>query len=271
MQKQANRKSYPAGVPCWVEAVVPDARAATVFYKAVFGWQPNGPGPMPDGGEYFVAHLEGDEVAGIGTLPAGATPHWATYVRVDDVDDTVRRANAAGGATIVPPLDAPPAGRLAVIADPSGATLGLWQPHERDGAQRVNEPSAWAMSALRTADLERVRHFYATTFGWTEEPFDVGDGRAVLYRRAGYVGGTPRQPVPRDVVAVGLEDPSIETAHWSVDFWIADVNDAVARVTRFGGSVLVAPFDAGPFRRAVVADPAGAIFTLSELVPQRLS
>jgi predicted enzyme related to lactoylglutathione lyase len=225
---------------------------------------------MPNGGEYFVAHLEGDEVAGIATLPAGAVPHWATYVRVDDVDEAVQRATDAGGATIVPPLDAPPAGRLAVIADPDGATLGLWQPQRREGAQRVNEPSAWAMSALRTVDLKRAGRFYAATFGWTEEPFDAGSGRAILYRRPGYIGGTPSQPVPRDVVAVGLEDPSIETAHWSVDFWIADVNEAVARVSRFGGSVLVEPFDEGPFRRAVAADPAGAIFSLSELVPQRL-
>jgi len=211
-------KSYPPGVPCWVEALEPDARAAAAFYRGVFGWEARGPGPMSGGGEYFVACLEGDEVAGIGTLPAGVTPHWATYVRVDDLERTAARAAAAGGRVIVPPVDASPAGRLAVIADPAGATIGLWEARAREGAQRLNEPCAWAMSALRTRDLDAAGRFYAALFGWTVQPFDAGPGRSVLYRLSGYIGGTPQQPVPRDVVAVGIEDGDVDSAHWSVDF-----------------------------------------------------
>jgi uncharacterized protein len=265
-------KTYPAGVPCWIEALQPDPRAAAAFYGGLFGWDHRGPGPMPGGGEYFVACLDDDEVAGIATIPAGiAEPHWATYVRVDDAQDIAARAEEAGGHVIVAPLDAPPAGRLAVIADPAGATLGLWQPQAREGAQRVNEPRAWAMSALSTRGLDTAGRFYAAVFGWAEQPFDAGPQRAVLYRLPGYVGGTPHQPVPRDVVAVGIEDETAEPAHWSVDFWIDDLDAAVGRVTQLGGSVLVGPHDAAVFRRAVIADPAGAVCTLSQLVPERLA
>jgi len=85
------------------------------------------------------------------------------------------------------------------------------------------------------------------------------------------VGGLPRQPVPRDVVAVALEDRAIAADHWSVDFWIDDVAAAAARIAKHGGSVIVPPFDAGPFKRAVLADPAAAICTISELISQRLA
>jgi hypothetical protein len=259
---------YPPGVPCWVETLQPDPRAALAFYGALFGWEGSRPGPMPDGGEYFVARLGGDDVAGIATLPAGgiAEPAWTTYVRVDELEVAIGRVLAAGGRVIVGALDVWPAGRLAIIEAPAGGTFGLWEPVERTGAQRINEPGAWAMSALRTRDLGAATAFYATVFGWNVEPFDAGGASGVLFRLPGYVGGLAQQPVPRDVVAVAIEERGIVTDHWSVDFWIDDVDAAVERVARNAGTVVIPAFEAAPFRRAVIADPAGAICTISQLM-----
>lgn len=261
-------KTYPAGVPCWIEALHAHPRAALAFYGLLFGWEGSGPGPMPDGGEYFVARLRGDDVAGIATLPASgiAEPAWTTYVRVDELEAALRRVLDAGGGVVVPPTCAPPAGRLTIIASPSGATLGLWQPGERAGAQRINQSGAWAMSTLRTRNLRAASPFYARAFGWEVEPFDANGAPAVLFRVPGYVGGLPQQPVPRDVVAAAVEDPRVVDDHWSVDFWIADVDAAAERVTAGGGSIIAAPADAAPFRRAVIAAPDGAVFTLSQLM-----
>lgn len=266
------KPAYPPGVPCWVETLQPDPRPALAFYGSLFGWDGIGPGPMPAGGEYFVARLNGDDVAGIATLPPGgiAEPAWTTYVRVDELEASVRRVLAAGGRVIVAPVDVPPAGRLAIVEAPTGATIGLWEPRSRTGAGRVNEPSAWAMSALRTHDVEAATPFYAAVFGWQVEPFDAGGARGVLFRLPGYVGGLPQQPVPRDVVAVAIEDDGIDAEHWSVDFWIDDVDVAVERVAKAGGTVIAPPSDAGNFRRAVIACPAGAVFTISQLMLERL-
>jgi hypothetical protein len=62
---------YPAGVPCWVETLQPDPRAALGFYGSVFGWEFSQPAPMPAGlpGEYFIASVDDHAVARIGTLP----------------------------------------------------------------------------------------------------------------------------------------------------------------------------------------------------------
>jgi uncharacterized protein len=54
--------------------------------------------------------------------------------------------------------------------------------------------------------------------------------------------------------------------HWSVDFWVADADDAAARTPELAGRVLAGPFDMPGFRRVVIADPGGAAFNASQLV-----
>jgi uncharacterized protein len=261
------RMSYPPGTPCWIETLQPQPRAAADFYAAVFGWEISGPGPMPSpGGEYFVAQLGELDVVGIATLPQGGVPpSWSTFIRVNDCSESAARVARAGGRVLAEPFDVLPAGCMAVVADPRGAVFALWEARAREGAQRINEPGAWAMSILHTDDSAGAERFYGDVFGWTAERFDGDDA---LMRLPGYVGGEPQQPVPRDVVAVmsPLKKDDRLSPCWSVDIWVDDADAAIARVTRLGGRVIVPRFDSPPFRTAVVSDPAGATFSITELV-----
>jgi predicted enzyme related to lactoylglutathione lyase len=118
------------------------------------------------------------------------------------------------------------------------------------------------MSALQTSDTARAAAFYAAVFGWETEAF----GPATMFRLPGYFGGEPSQPVPRDVVAVMMPASPDAPSAWGVDFWIDDVERAVDDVRRLGGAVLAGPYDAPPaFSQAVVADPGGAVLSLSQL------
>jgi uncharacterized protein len=271
----STRDSYPHGVPCFVDTLTPDPEATKRFYGDIFGWDYSGPGPIPGDppGEYFVAELGDRDVAGIGLPAGGALPGpaaWNTHVSVDSADDAADTARRAGGSVIVEPCDAPPAGRLAVIADPTGAVVCLWQAGARPGAGVVNEPSAWAMSMLNTDDPERAEAFYGELFGWRAESFDVGPGAEVwLWRLSGYVGGEPQQPVPRDVVAtmarIAPRDAGT-TPGWSVDFWIDDADAAAHRAPDLGGTVVAAPHEMAGFRRTILADPHGAVFSASQLL-----
>ena len=197
----SRRDSYPAGVPCFVDVLTTEIEPARRFYAGIFGWEFAGPGAMPTDppGEYFVARVRGADVAGLGTLPGPQTPAaWNTHVAADDIELLTTRAVNAGGSVLIAPFEVAPAGRMAVIADPTGAALTLWQAHARAGAQPINEPSAWAMSLLTTPDPDAAASFYETVLGWDSEPFGEGIG---LFRLPGYVGGEPGQPVPRDVIA----------------------------------------------------------------------
>jgi predicted enzyme related to lactoylglutathione lyase len=175
----SRRDEYPTGVPCFVDTLTTDVDAAMRFYEGIFGWEFAGPGPMPGDppGSYFVARVAGDDVAGVGSAPpepAPEPPGWNTHIAVQSADDAATRARAAGGSVVVAPVDAAPAGRLAVMQDPAGATFCVWEAGARRGAARVNEPSAWAMSLLSTDDPDVAMSFYGELFGWQAHEFDTG-------------------------------------------------------------------------------------------------
>jgi uncharacterized protein len=266
----SERDQYQPGVPCWVDTAQPDVDAAMDFYGQLFGWEFAGPGEMPGDppGRYYVARLRGRDVAGLSSMPAGTEPPvaWTTHVSVENVQTVAERAAAAGGSVIAPPFDVPPAGRMAVVSDPAGAVFGAWEADVRQGAQVINEPSAWAMSRLDTPDPDGSRAFYGDVFGWQGDAFEFGDQQMHLWRLPGYVGGEPNQPVPRDVVGVMARSNGGAPARWNVDFWIDDADRAAALTERLGGQVLMGPVDAPGFRTAALRDPQGAVFSVSQLV-----
>src|SRR5664279_2300298 len=140
----SERDSYPAGVPCWVTNLQPDVPAARDFYGELFGWEmESGPG---DVAPYALARLRGRDVAAIGSLPDPATPPaWITEVRTDDLASTVAAVRDAGGTVLQEEVDFTPVGRLGVFTDPVGATFCAWESGDREGAQLLNEASAWSM------------------------------------------------------------------------------------------------------------------------------
>jgi uncharacterized protein len=264
----SERDGFQPGVPSWVDVMGPDVKRLTGFYGAVFGWEFTGPGQMPGDppGEYFIAQLRGRDVAGVASQPPQAeAPGWNTYVEVQSVDRTANEVEQAGGSILARPFDAPPAGRIAAVADPAGAAFAVWEPGERRGAQLVNEPSAWSMSALTTPDRDAAESFYGEVFGWTVETFQLGEMEVVLFRLPGYVGGQPEQPVPRDLVATMFPQGDGQ-ARWDVDFWVDDVDRVVGTVTEHSGSIVSPPRDILSLRQAVVSDPNGVPFSVTQLV-----
>jgi len=271
----SERELYPAGVPCWVETLQPDPLTALDFYGRLFGWEFVGPGSMPGDppGKYFVARVRGRDVAGIGSLLHGSglpAPTWITHIRVDSADQAAEKAKTAGGSLRGGPIDALPAGRLAVLADPAGALVCVWEARDREGAELVNEPRAWAMSLLHTIDPETSKAFYGAVFGWQPEAFGPPEAQVTLWRLPGYVGGEPQQPVPRDVVSVmtltgGDGSGGAGPSHWSVDFWVDDADATAVHAAELGGKVIVPPHNRPGFRSALLADSQGAVFSVSHL------
>jgi predicted enzyme related to lactoylglutathione lyase len=255
------RDGYQPGVPCWVDTWQPDAEAAVGFYTTLFGWEAEETTPRGSARRHFMCRLRGRDVAAVGgPQPLAGAPAWTSYVWVGNADDTVATVTGAGGSVVVAPFASLDGGRMAIVADPEGAVFGLWQPGEHRGAQLVNEPGAWAMSQLSTPDPEGAKAFYGAALGWEAETL----GEITLWRLPGYVGGKPEQPVPRDVVGVMTRSDDAP-AQWGVDFWVGDTDATANTATELGGTVVVPPFDTPFSRNAVLADPHGAMFSVSKV------
>lgn len=266
-------RTYPHGVPSWIDTEQPDPEAAQDFYRRLFGWEFQIVSP-PDAPFYAIASVAGRETAGLGVAEAQPAA-WNTYIAVDDADDATEQASAAGGEIVAEPFDVGEAGRLAICRDPGGAAFRLWQAQQHPGAQMVNEPGSWNFSDLHTDRPDEVS-FYTGLFGWALDDL----GFANLVRRAGY-GDHLEATVDPDIRARqrGIGPPGFEDAiawvgelepgtspHWHVTFAVEDRDAAAAAARRLGADV-VSTAETRWTRTALVRDPQGAIFTASQFTP----
>ena len=249
----SKRDSYPAGTPSYVDIGSPDPAATKAFYGALFGWTINELGA--DAGGYAMAQIDGDDVAGIGPAQNPGPPNWTTYFTVDDIDQTAKAAEAAGGTIIAPPFDVMKAGRMAVVSDPNGAVFSLWQRNQSIGAYRVNEHGALCWNELNTRNVESAKKFYGEVFGWTYH----GDDSYVGFEVNGEgVGGF--MPMTPD------RFPAEVPEHWLVYFAVDDVAAAHAKIKELGGTAMMDPFPVPDVGTMTVAhDPQGAVFAVIQL------
>jgi predicted enzyme related to lactoylglutathione lyase len=250
---------YAPGTPSWVDLGTPDPGDAARFYSHLFDWTIH-EGP-PETGGYRMCMYDDRPVAGIGPqLDPAVPPWWTTYITVTDVDATAAAIVANGGTLEVEPLAVLDAGRLAVAADPSGATFSVWQPGTHIGAGIVNDANTFCWNELTTRDKDGSIAFYSAVFGW--RPHHHGDSAADyvefhlddrsvagLMPMAG--GGT--WPTDR---------PTRGPNFWLVYFAVDDVDETAARAIELGGLVALPPTEILPGRFAVVTDAQGAMFSI---------
>ena len=142
-------RGFAPATPCWVELASTDPGRAQDFYASLFGWEP--------AGDRFK--LAGRAAAGLTRTRPGRPAGWLTYLAADDLGAAVQRFAAAGGRCLSGPMDGR-GGQGAVVADPSGATLGLWQAAGFAGAQVAGEPGTMAWPELLTDDVAAAEDFY---------------------------------------------------------------------------------------------------------------
>ena len=233
------RDTTSLDAPCWVETFQLDPRAATDFYGPLFGWS------FEDAAVGFTARLGGRRVAGIGQAPSAGQVGWLTYVRVDDVADTLARVENAGGACIAGPAGFGAA--KALLSDVTGVPFGVLS---GESAEVVDAPDSWGMSSLHTPDIDRAAAFYRDVFGW--ELTAIAEGGFAEWRLA-----------DRRVAIVTPTDGTAVPPHWSINFAVSDADATAQQALRLGGRLLMEPMDTPGFRNAVISDPQGGVFAVS--------
>src|SRR5262245_38625232 len=173
------RTSYAPGTFSWVDLATTDLDGARDFYTSLFGWAGDaeaGGAMLRRGGALVAAIFPLSEESRAAAAPSS----WTSYVTVVDTDTTAARAVELGGTVARGAFDIMDVGRVALIEDPLGATVALWQAGTHFGAERVNDVGCLCMNELVTSDLDAARAFYEPLFGWTTGLVDTGPGGPAL-------------------------------------------------------------------------------------------
>ncbi len=112
---------------CHIELNTSDVGAATEFYGELFEWKVDA---MPMGDEEYMMVDTGEEPGGgIMKAPVPEMPScWMVYVQVEDAAATAARCKELGGAVVVEKTPIPGIGFFAMLADPTGAHIGVFEP-----------------------------------------------------------------------------------------------------------------------------------------------
>ena len=254
------RTAAPAGAPCWADLWTSDVEGSRRFYGELLGWEALE--ANPDFGGYFMFARDGVPVAGaMGDMPDDpAQDLWKIYLATDDIAATVEAAGRAGAEIVVPATPVGDLGFQAVVTDPTGAGVGMWQAAAFAGFSTLDEPGAPSWFELFTTGYPRAVDFYRSVFGWDTEV--VGDSDEFRYTVLHPAGSAP---------LAGIMDASAFLpaggSSWSIYWETADVDAAVATVRSLGGTVTAEPADSPYGRMATVADPSGATFRLRQGPP----
>ncbi|RKE18396.1 VOC family protein [Streptomyces sp. TLI_171] len=250
VERTATVRCVPA-VPCWVSLTAHDLTAAQAFYGPLLGWEFV---PGPDRwGPYLRAVVDGVEVAGLSELGSDweRPVAWTTYFGIESADRAADGVRERGGTLAVGPL-AFDAGRVALAADPFGATFGIWEGEPGDDTW-MSDPGAPVWIELRTADPFAAALFYGEVFRW--------DGRDP--RRFEVRFEHERVVLRSDDRSVAALRAAKDLApHWEVFFSVADTDAAVRQAGALGGRVLDGPVDSPYGRVARLADAEGGRFSV---------
>jgi hypothetical protein len=242
----------------WRELFTRDVEAAKRFYGGMFGWNFED-APMGPAMTYTLIKQGDRQIAGImniENMPGDSShvpAHWASYISVADVDQTVQKAIANGGRVISGCHDIPGIGRFAVLQDVTGAVFSLM--HFLAGDPEDTPPGLhdFCWENLSTTDTTKSKLFYQHVIGWGTNP--MGEATTVFTRI--------RNGEPLGLASMG-QSPEGHSA-WTPFVGVERIVEATAKAAELGGKVLVERTEiptVGAF--GVIEDPTGSVIFLFE-------
>jgi uncharacterized protein len=238
----------------WHDELTSDVEAAKTFYAAVLGWTYQLQKP-----DYHITLAQDHAMGGI--LPAPEylhlmPPFWSCYIETPNIDRACKRVEQMGGTIFRVPWDVP-GGRIAVIADPTGAPFNILQslPGHEDVPPPQGTLGAVGWNELHAGNLDDAWDFYAGMFGWTKgTALDMGKmGTYQLFQVNG-----------KDAGAIMKKQAMLPRPMWLFYFVVDGINNAIDRITRAGGKIAMGPHQAPGGNWIVSAfDPQGGNFQLT--------
>lgn len=179
----------------WMDVISSDIDRSLDYYTELFGWSSESL-PLDHGEGYQVVRSDTVIVAGAEQVAVerDLDPVWTVMVESDDAPSLIKAAVAAGASetfALAPMLDL---GRIAMLRDPWGATLGVWEPGTFRPSAVPELPGRLVGAVLTTPAPEDSIRFHREVFGWEPAagPHDLEAGvPAFIEQGAGPAIWTP--------------------------------------------------------------------------------
>jgi hypothetical protein len=249
----------------WAELTTPDPDAAESFYAALLGWEmetvSTGPGPPR---RSFRQGPNGVPVAGLSAMSPwqeqqGEAARWTPFLHTPDAVAMTERAQFHGATLLEPAMPAHGHGWRALLADPTGAEFGVWEPAESRPAPpptpaETPSPGTLGWAELQTTDAYAARDFYRELLVWSckddhPNPDFLGDDIRFIQHN---------QPVARLRPVQRVDVP--DAPRWLPGFAVEDLATAAQTAESLGGTVSPPPGarDGETPRVMVLSGPTGA-------------
>lgn len=239
--------------PCWFDLSTSDVEAAKSLYGELFGWSYEDMGEAF--GHYTIARTPSGRAAaamapkmpGQEAMPTVWTVYWGTA----NADDTIARITAHGGQVMVPPMEIPGSGHMAIATDVDGAVFGIWQADPFIGAEIEGEHGSMCWSEVNSRNGTANAAFYAAVFDLDVHQLDAP---GVVYHTLHPTGGGA--PVA-GVLQMDAQWEGIPP-NWMPYFAVADLEQANAVWAKHGGKTIAGPINSPHGRIMIVQDQQGA-------------
>lgn len=233
----------------WFEYVSKDAPRAQGFFGELFGWTTKSV-PMPDGAYTMIAAADGKTIGGYSEPTPGAAvkPDWLPYLLVESAATAAARAGQLGGKVMKDAFKVGDFATMAVVVDPHGATVALWQPAKPEEAGEA-AVGHFTWNELPSKDPAASVAFYEQIGGFTTKKMEMAEMGTYHVLES---GGQSRAGI--------MAQPMPGTPHtWVPYVRVAHVDQTADKAKRLGATIVVPPTaipNVGRF--AIFVDPQGA-------------
>ncbi|MBE9098027.1 VOC family protein [Vacuolonema iberomarrocanum] len=241
----------------WHDLLTRDVAIARRFYADLLGWEYQIEHAAnfvwrPGEADYPLIFANGEAHGGFVELEQDLSRYWVAYVQVNDVDAVTVKAASLGATIIREPFDTPGVGRSSVIQDGQGAIICLNVPTHNFPAPK----GSFLWEELITNDVEAAKHFYSELLGWTPQDIDTNQGASYAVMKCA-----------DGAIATGITNQAfdaVESPIWIPYLATNDIDATLAKARAIGGKVRAEANMPNGDRKAILADPTGAIFGLLE-------
>lgn len=266
---ESTSRPTPVGGVTWLELSTDQPVKSRNFYAELFGWRIED-STMPGFGLAFQGEtlvcgvIDSTQFPNV-ALDGDSVPNaFTVYLRTADLEASLHVLEETGGKDLSGIREVPGQGRFAIVLDPAGACVGLWEHREFTGLDLTLAPGTGVWFETMTRDYDAAAAFYERAAGWqlrlmSDEEAGLEEGEATGIRYGTHT--TEAGPVAGMCEADTLL-PEGTPSFWRAYFRVEDTDAAVQTVQNLGGTLLDGPMDSPFGRVATVADPTGAMFQL---------